>query len=194
MAQQISRLVKQLEQKYDELSNKEADYLAASETRQWDLFSMSQPAQQFCTFTPTSIIYLISIWHLFCGQFFGVEEERDHARFRYLYQNWCDVEQLHHPQQEPFLILTIQMVKFTHDALHKDNWCSHSLFCFGYLLPIRNIRPSPAPSVKGHSDKDKKSGKNKSAKERKSKGGTPKADPSTEPKLKAKKRKTTKKD
>eukprot|EP00435_Cladocopium_sp_Y103_P017250 s1087_g4.t1 len=34
MAEQISRLVKQLEEKYKELSNKEADYLAASDSRQ----------------------------------------------------------------------------------------------------------------------------------------------------------------
>ena len=43
MAEQIGRLVKQLEDKYKELSNKEADYLAASDSRQWDLFFMSQP-------------------------------------------------------------------------------------------------------------------------------------------------------
>lgn len=66
------------------------------------------------------------------------------------------------------------------------------MFCFGYPLPIRNIRPSPAASVKSNSDKDKDKKEKNSAKEGKCKGGKPKADPGTELKTKSKKKRLAK--
>ena len=95
MASNIATLVKSLDDKYRELSDKEADYLSASETR-------CGPPQESCFDMFTSNYMFIYNFCWTC-QFAGRQEARDHETFRGMHQSRCHLEQLHHAQQEPFL-------------------------------------------------------------------------------------------